>query len=109
MPDYQNSKIYKLVCSETNRIYIGSTTQTLCKRKAQHKDKQNRCISRTFINPQIYLIENFSCNSKEEMNAYENTFIENMECVNKIMFFSKTKEEQRIQANEQKKYIGKII
>jgi hypothetical protein len=39
MPDYQKSKIYRLVCNITGKQYIGSTVSTLSKRKGQHKDK----------------------------------------------------------------------
>ena len=34
--------IYKLVCSETNKIYIGSTSRPLYKRKWGHNSKSNR-------------------------------------------------------------------
>ena len=37
MPNYQNSKIYKLICNETTDIYIGSTTEKLCVRFNKHK------------------------------------------------------------------------
>ena len=40
MPNYLNSKIYKLCCKDLNvkDIYIGSTSQLLCKRKSAHKN-----------------------------------------------------------------------
>ena len=34
--NYNNSKIYKIVSPTTDKIYIGSTTQILCKRIAKH-------------------------------------------------------------------------
>jgi hypothetical protein len=82
MPTYQNSKIYRVVCSETNKEYIGSTTQKLCYRLGQHKSKHNTCVTKTFINPKIFLIENSPCNSKEELRAIERKYIENTHCVN---------------------------
>ena len=85
MPNYQNSKIYELICSETGLKYIGSTTQKLCQRLSQHKIPSNRCASKTLINPKIYLIENNACNSKEELHAIERKFIESNECVNKVI------------------------
>ena len=36
MPNYQNGKIYKLVNTEGTLTYIGSTCQTLARRKAKH-------------------------------------------------------------------------
>lgn len=82
MPNYQDSKIYKVICSETGKIYIGSTTQKLCKRLWEHKTPTCKCLTKTFINPKIFLIENVPCNSKEELHAIERKFIENTECVN---------------------------
>jgi gas vesicle protein len=82
MPDYQNSKIYELVCSETGKRYIGSTTQKLCKRLWEHKTPKNHCVSRHLVNPKIYLLENVPCNSKEELLSIERKYIENNECIN---------------------------
>jgi hypothetical protein len=82
MPNYQNAKIYKLICSETNRVYIGSTVSTLPQRKSQHKAPGNHCCSKDFINPEIILLENFPCNSKSELLIKEREYIENTDCVN---------------------------
>jgi len=83
MPDYQKSKIYRVVCSETGKQYIGSTVQPLYKRLHQHKTKNNFCSSNSLINPEIFLIENVCCNSKEELLSIERKFIETMDCINK--------------------------
>lgn len=106
MPNYQNSKIYKLVGN--NKIYIGSTTQELCKRKFVHvsKYKQNSyCYTSYEIvsdpNHYIELIEFFPCNSKEELFMRERYWIENTMCVNKCMPY-RTAEEKKERA---KKYI----
>jgi len=42
MPNYHNSKIYKLWSPQTDEVYIGSTTQPLSKRMAQHRMKYKR-------------------------------------------------------------------
>ena len=83
MVNYQNSKIYKIVCDETGLVYYGSTTQKLCERLAQHKRKGNGCKTKEMKNPKIYLIEYFPCNTKEELTKRERWFIENIECCNK--------------------------
>jgi len=83
MPDYQKSKIYRLVCSQTGNQYIGSTTQSLSQRKSGHKKKSNSCTSKFLINPEIFLVENCPCNSKEELHKIERSYIESMDCVNK--------------------------
>ena len=86
MPNYKNGKIYKLVCDETNLTYIGSTTQSLSKRFNEHKSdkKKNRLKTiSNMIEPKIYLIEDYPCERKEQLNMRERYFIENMECINK--------------------------
>jgi hypothetical protein len=79
--DYKNGKIYRVVCSETNRQYIGSTTSTLVKRLHQHKYKKD-CMCKDFIEPKIFLIEDFPCDRKDQLLMRERYFIESMECVN---------------------------
>ena len=37
MPNYANSKVYKLINSVDSKIYIGSTTVSLSARLAKHK------------------------------------------------------------------------
>ena len=79
---YQNGKIYKLICSQTGNVYIGSTIQTLKKRLRRHKSFSNDCISKSFINPTIHLIKNFPCNSIKELGVEERKFIDEINCVN---------------------------
>jgi len=86
MPDYQQSKIYKLVCGESNKIYIGSTVQKLSKRRCEHANpkKYKSCESRTFINPTIHLIEDYPCDTKKELLERERFYIDKFDCVNKV-------------------------
>ncbi len=82
MVNYENGKIYKIVCSETNQVYYGSTTQKyLCNRLAGHKYKKQSTM-KNFVDMKIYLVENYSCNSKSELEDRENYYIKNFECVN---------------------------
>ena len=98
MPDYQNGKIYKLICDENDLVYYGSTTQFyLCDRKSKHKylykmylegKRQWRCTSFEIIKYEsckIVLVENYPCQTKEELFARERYWIENNDCVNKII------------------------
>jgi len=95
MVNYQNSKIYRLICSETNKQYIGSTVQPLSSRIRGHKCKSNNpCISKTLVNPSIILIINYPCNSKEELLRKEREYIENMECIN-LRMPHRTKEQKK--------------
>ena len=95
--NYQNGKIYKIVCNETGLCYIGSTCMpTLAKRLAQHRSAFNswKKGKYTYItsfkileneNYDIILLETFSCNSKDELHARERYYIEANECVNKCI------------------------
>ena len=82
MPDYSNSKIYKVICSETQRVYIGSTTQSLRKRLWQHRSKPNSTLTNDFMNPNIFLIKEVCCDNKEQLHAIERQYIEKINCVN---------------------------
>ena len=86
MPNYQDSKIYKLVCNTNNLTYYGSTTQPLSKRLHQHKCKINQkvksCKNFDPNNIQIFLVENYKCENKEQLIKKEREYIEKYECVN---------------------------
>jgi hypothetical protein len=97
MPDYSKGKIYKIVCNTTGLVYIGSTCEpTLARRLAGHRSTyksflngEKRYITSAKIlennNYEIVLIENISCHNKDELYARERYFIENIECVNKVI------------------------
>jgi hypothetical protein len=81
MPDYKNSKIYKLYVGDL--VYIGSTAQPrLSLRLGQHKNAYNKWVKDGKIyassfelfkvgDPTIELIELFPCGSKDELRAHE--------------------------------------
>ena len=93
--NYANTKIYKIVCNKTGKVYIGSTTKKyLSDRLAGHRRdyeayllKEKGFITSFYIlennDYEIVLIENFPCQDKNEKNARERNYIENIECVNK--------------------------
>lgn len=96
--DYQQGKIYKLVSYQTDKVYIGSTTEKLLTRRlAKHKydfnawtkDKKAYITSFQLLEIEdcsIVLIENYPCNDKHELEARERYWIENTEkCVNKYI------------------------
>ena len=92
MVNYQNGKIYRIVCNETGEQYIGSTCEPLCRRLAVHKaemkrsDGTNRYISSFQIlkrgSYSIILIENYPCEHKDELHRRERFYLESMECIN---------------------------
>ena len=98
MSKYQNGKIYKIVDIGYNKCYIGSTTENLSQRMARHRSQSKKrngnhfrvCSFDVFDeygveNCKIELIENFSCNTKEELMRREGEYIKNLNCVNKII------------------------
>jgi hypothetical protein len=100
MPDYQNGKIYSIRSYQTELIYIGSTTQSLSKRLGKHREnyKKNGEVSSKellkYSDYYIELIENFPCNSREELEKQEGYYIrKNINiCVN-CLIAGRTKKE----------------
>ena len=88
MPDYNNGKIYRIVCDITGETYYGSTTyKYLSSRLAKHRSTTT-CKSKQIIergNYSIVLVEEYPCENKEQLNKRERYYIENNECVNKYI------------------------
>jgi adenylate kinase family enzyme len=110
MPDYSKGKIYKLWSPQGEEIYIGSTTETLARRKSGHKclDCSSKILFEKYDDVRIELIEEYPCKNKMELNKREGHHIRNNNCVNKITPCRTTKEwrednKERFQ-NNQKKY-----
>ena len=97
MPDYSTSKIYKIYSYENDDVYYGSTCDTLCRRMTGHRNSYKRYkegktnyLYTSFnilelTSSKIELVENFPCNSKEELLQREGYYIRNNKCVNKII------------------------
>lgn len=79
MPIYTDAKIYKLINSVNDKIYIGSTCQLLCNRMSCHRSHAERRNAPVYQemrklgieNFKIVLIEPFSCDSKEKLEKRE--------------------------------------
>ena len=89
MPNFTNSRIYKIVSPNHDKVYYGSTTQLLTDRFDNHKsDSSNTCSSRLIIDAggaQIQHIERFPCSGKHALEDREAQFIQDDwdGCVNK--------------------------
>ena len=95
MPNYQQSKIYKIWSPSKNLVYYGSTTQTIAQRLTKHKsahkiyNQDNNkvyCSSYLILDCEDYkieLIEECSYNNKSQLSKKEGEYIKNNECVNK--------------------------
>ena len=85
MPDFQNAKVYKLVNTVDDKIYVGSTCKTLEVRMSGHKSDAKRSPnSPVYVHlnkigwdkVDIALIEKYPCNTKEELKYRERYYIE---------------------------------
>ena len=96
MPNYQNGKIYTLRSYQTDDVYIGSTTQSLAVRKGGHQRDYKRYLNGKyrfitsfniikFDDCYIELIENYPCNSRNELERREGQLIRTIDCINKIV------------------------
>jgi len=105
MVNYQDAKIYKLV--GYGKTYYGSTTQALCQRKQGHKRNKD-CKSIEIFNlgdnVDIVLVENYACENKEELHQRERYYIENNECINKVIPLRTRKEHYLDNKDKIKKY-----
>ena len=93
---YQQGKIYKIISNQTNDIYYGSTSERLLSRRfANHRSAYKKWLNGNLDyttsyevlkcnNCKIILVENFPCNSKDELKAREQFYIDNNVCVNKF-------------------------
>lgn len=97
-PPFQRAKVYAIICFETGRVYVGSTTDKhLSSRLADHHAawrrvlrglRKNDCSSTEIIatgNFSIFLLENFPCNTFKELLAREAYWIDQYShsCVNR--------------------------
>ena len=118
MVNYNKSKIYCIKSHQTNLVYYGSTTQLLCTRMAKHKDQCKRYLAGTknyitsyeiikYEDAYIQLLENYPCDSREELNARERYYIENNDCSNKYIP-GRSKKEYRETHREQKQIVSQL-
>ena len=85
MVNYQNGKIYRIVCNKTGLQYIGSTVSSLSVRLGQHKHTI-KCTSQKVLENgdyNIVLVEDYPVDRKEQLLQRERFYIETMDCVNK--------------------------
>ena len=92
MPNYQNAKLYKILNSIDDEIYVGSTIKPLSHRMAQHRgdakkhshyklhEHMNKLDVKNFY---IELIENYPCNDVYELRAREGYYIREIGTLNK--------------------------
>ena len=97
MNKYQRGKIYKIISSQTDKVYVGSTiNKYLSNRIAAHRSylvqfsEGNKCYRYTssfellqYDDARIILLEEYPCQRREQLLAREQRWIDNtVNCVN---------------------------
>src|SRR3990167_8898674 len=115
MVNYSNSKIYTIRSYSTDMVYIGSTTQSLSVRMAEHRCDYKRYLAGKFNNvtsfeivkfddAYIELLEDYPCNSTEQLHKREGELIRNTKCVNKNIAGQGKKEYWEAHTEQKKAY-----
>ena len=121
---YKKGIVYKLYGVDINddtkiHMYIGSTVNPLCNRKAIHKyhhkiykqDRMRKCYSSDIYdkcnNVLIEAIETFENVSREQLREIENKYILQYDCVNKNRAHNGEEYIKEYQRNHAKKYYYK--
>jgi hypothetical protein len=120
MERYQKGKIYKIVCKDSDKVYIGAT----CEQYLSDRLKGHRNAYKTYLNNKrnyvssfdiiknnnyyIELIELYPCQCIEELNARERHYINSMDCVNKNCIELTEEEKKDIRKEQNKKYYEKV-
>jgi hypothetical protein len=119
MPNYSKGKIYKIYNDDL--IYIGSTTQTLEQRLKDHLRFYKkyklvggcRYTSYDVLDKESYkieLIEDYNCNTKQELLLKEREWIEKTTCVNKtIPIRTENENTKKEKYNNDAEYRQKIL
>ena len=113
MPDYSKSKIYQVISSQCEQVYIGSTTIGLAQRLAQHRSsykqfkagKTTNCTSYQLLDyddVKIELIEDFPCERREQLLKREGELIRERNCVNQKVSGRTHKEASKIYKEKNK-------
>ena len=91
MPNYQDGQIYTIRCKTDNTlIYVGSTTMTLSRRMAEHRNtsktnnirKLYSCVNGNWDDWYIELYEECPCENKEQLCRREGEIIREIATLN---------------------------
>ena len=116
--DYKNGKVYKILNTISDDVYVGSTCQSLSKRLAKHRAS---ITVRTSYNKKLYvlmreigvenfyieLIEECPCDNIEQLRAIEGKYIRELSTLNtqiagrtKKQYADETREQRKVYATE---------
>jgi len=112
---YTNGKIYKLVSNVTGDVYYGSTIQNLKYRLSGHKTQYKRYLQGKghYVTSfkiletddyDIYLVEDYVCLCKKQLEEIERIYVENYKCINKVIPNRTRKESNKAYREKNKTY-----
>lgn len=127
--NYQLGKVYKIVGN--GHVYVGSTCEKYLSNRLAGHNRDFRKFQKGYLkgaltsykclsdeNHYIELLELFPCNSKDELHTCERKWIEQLDCVNKIIpnrtdmekseYHKQYNQNNRDKINEQKRKTDKI-
>lgn len=108
MSDFQKGKIYKIISSNSDSVYIGSTVQKLNQRLNEHV-----CLYTNEIvkcgDYKIILIELYPCVTRDELLKREQYWIDNSNVVNKKKAYNPTYIKDYYNNNKEKEKIRSKI
>lgn len=108
---YRKGIVYALVCEETGDVYIGSTFN-LERRKRQHKNSRNTCVSKEIIKRGNYyfeIIEEHYFPNKLELRKLEQNNIDKCLCINRYNAYTSSDEKIQYMKTYSKKYYQQNI
>jgi hypothetical protein len=115
MKDYSDGKIYCIRSHQTDDIYIGSTIQPLARRMGNHRKEYKHWLNGKhhyitsfdllkYEDCYIELLEDYPCETKEQLHKKEGEYIRKMKCVNKNIAGRTTKEHREDNKEKIKEY-----
>jgi len=107
--------VYKIVSNETDKCYVGSTTQKINKRFSKHKYSYKKYIDGNFHyissfeilqydDAKIVLIDEIEFEDKTDLHKLEGKYIIDLDCVNKCIGGRTTKEYYQENKDKLKQY-----
>lgn len=84
----KSGKIYKIIHTQSDIVYIGSTINTIRDRWRNHKKLDSKCIISKYIQKfgedqfKIILIKEYQVVDRTHLEAYEQLWINKIKCIN---------------------------
>jgi len=110
----KTGKIYKIIHSQSDIVYIGSTFNTLRDRWSKHKNIDSKCIINKYIKEfgsdqfKIILIKEYEVVDRNHLEAYEQLWLNRTKCINNKLAFGISKLTKKLWRVNNKDKIKKI-